>query len=110
MDVTPADRLANAFPCRLAEDTEGEQEANTRENAAEVLAAVARSRASPLTAQLAAPDFLEQLLRHAFGAQQGSTLVQVPLMPLPSAGRNTSAFTRFVFGAVSSMIGQESHH
>ncbi|KAK9864952.1 hypothetical protein WJX84_000145 [Apatococcus fuscideae] len=61
---------------RLAEDTEGEQEANTRENAAEVLAAVARSRGSPLTAQLAAPDFLEQLLQHAFGAQQGSTLVQ----------------------------------
>lgn len=63
--------------CRLAEDTEGEQEANTRENAAEVLAAVARSRGSPLTAHLAAPDFLEQLLQHAFGAQQGSTLVQV---------------------------------
>ena len=62
---------------RLAEDIEGEQEANTRENAAEVLAAVARSRGCPLTPQLAAPEFLDQLLRHAFGAQQGPTLVQV---------------------------------
>ncbi|KAK9815853.1 hypothetical protein WJX72_010762 [[Myrmecia] bisecta] len=53
-----------------------DQTFDMRENAAEVLAAIARSRASPLTQTLGGPNFLQQLVERAFSAEQNNTLVQ----------------------------------
>ena len=49
------------------------------ENAAEVLAAIARARASPLTRVLGAPGNLQRLVARAVDAPKSPALVQVPL-------------------------------
>jgi hypothetical protein len=56
---------------------EADNSLDTRENAAEVLAAIARSRASPLTRVLGSRELLKTLVDKAFEAPQGNTLVQV---------------------------------
>jgi hypothetical protein len=45
---------------------------DAQRHAAEVLAAVARSALSPLVARMAAPEFLNTLLSHAFSAASAS--------------------------------------
>lgn len=55
---------------------EADNTLDTRENAAEVLAAIARSRASPLTRVLGSRELLKTLVDKAFDAPQGNTLVQ----------------------------------
>ncbi len=47
-------------------------------NCAEVLAAIARSRASPLTSQLCEPERLEGLMRRAIVPPPDTPSVQVP--------------------------------
>ena len=59
--------------CRLA-DQPGTLAA---ENAGEVLAAVAKARACPLTAQLSTPPMLRRLLAVGLESSHGTTLVQV---------------------------------
>ena len=49
------------------------------ENAAEVLAAIARARASPLTRVLGAPGNLQRLVARAVDAPKSPALIQVPL-------------------------------
>ena len=51
------------------------------ENAAEVLAAIARARASPLTSALGAPGNLRRLVARAVDAPKSPALVQVCLLP-----------------------------
>jgi hypothetical protein len=63
---------------------EVENSLDTRENAAEVLAAIARSRASPLTKVLGSPELLQALVDKAFDTPQGNTLVQARLDLCPS--------------------------
>ena len=52
-------------------------------NCAEVLAAIARSRASPLTSQLCEPQRLEGLMRRAIVAPPAMPSVQVSAHSLP---------------------------
>ena len=63
--------------CRLQDCPE----TDTSENAAEVLAAIARARSCPLTPVLAAPQNLHLLVTTALSAGHGPSLVQVAHLP-----------------------------
>jgi serine/threonine-protein phosphatase 6 regulatory subunit 3 len=62
---------ATDLPQQLADQLGPGAPAEAQANAAEVLAAVARSAASPLTSRLASPEFMERLVDRALAPHEG---------------------------------------
>ena len=62
---------------------------NARENAAEVLAAIARAQSSPLTSHLGRPAVLRDLMHQALAEPRGIALVQAGPTTIPLGSKRT---------------------